>query len=355
VKVVMLSKRFKNDGKPTLKLNQLQLDTKIRIEEKIAKGIYSFEEVPCCVCGGKDFELLSQKERYGLYMPVVICRECGLVQTNPRMTQESYNEFYQMEYRKLYLGKDVPTDVFFRAEYNTGGVIFGYLTRNLGIEITNLFIVEVGCATGGILQYFKEQGNEVYGVDLDSQYIEFGKANYGLKLEVGTVDKVVQLHRNPDIVIYADVLEHILNPIAELTKLRETMKENSFLYIRVPNIKRLTTSYKRNFLRFLQNAHIYHFTPVTLNNVLRKAGYDFVCGNEVIHSVFHKSSLTKGGGFHYENDYQSVMNFLHRLEFTRLLPSLYKLRIVLMGVVIRLLKAAGLYDVAQKVYHRFIH
>lgn len=354
MKAGLLSKRFKNDGKPTLKLNQLQLDTKMQIEEKITKGIYSFEEVPCCVCGGRGFEPLAQKERYGLFMSVVICRECGLVQTNPRMTQESYNEFYQMEYRKLYVGKDVPTDVSFRGEYNKGNELFSFLTRNLGIEITKLFIVEVGCAAGGILQYFKEQGNEVYGVDLDSQGVEFGKANYGLKLEVGTVDKVVQLHRNPDIVIYADVLEHLLNPIAELSKLRETMKESSFLCFRVPNIKILTMTYQRDFLRFLQNAHTYHFTLVTLHNCLRKAGYDFVCGNDSIFCVFRTSPLTKGGGFYYETDYQSVMGFLRQLEFTRLLPSPYRLRSVLMGVVVRLLKATNLYDVARKVHHRFI-
>lgn len=58
----MLFDRFKNDGKPVLDLNELQKDTKKQIGEKVAEGIYSFEEVPCCVCGGKHFELLSQKD-----------------------------------------------------------------------------------------------------------------------------------------------------------------------------------------------------------------------------------------------------------------------------------------------------
>ena len=92
----MLSKRFKYNGKPSISLNELQLRTKKQVERKIERGIYSFEEVPCCVCGGKNFELLSEKGRYGLYMPVVVCKDCGLIQTNPRMTQEAYNQFYNL-------------------------------------------------------------------------------------------------------------------------------------------------------------------------------------------------------------------------------------------------------------------
>ena len=36
-----------------------------------------------------DIEKLSEKDRYGLFMPVVICKKCGLVQTNPHMTEDS--------------------------------------------------------------------------------------------------------------------------------------------------------------------------------------------------------------------------------------------------------------------------
>lgn len=90
----MLSKRFQNDEKAHLSLNELQQGMKSQIEEKIAKGIYSFEKVPCCICGGSNFELFSEKDRYGLYHPVVICRDCGLIQTNPRMR----SSFKQVRY-----------------------------------------------------------------------------------------------------------------------------------------------------------------------------------------------------------------------------------------------------------------
>lgn len=351
----MLSKRFKNDAKPIRSLNELQQRMKKQVEEKIAEGIYSFEEVHCCVCGGSNFELLSEKDRYGLYHPVVICRDCGLIQTNPRMTQESYNEFYQIEYQKLYQGSDVPTDEYFKFEYRRGKTIHGYLVKILKRELVNLFIVEVGCAAGGVLQYFSEQGNEVYGVDLDTQYIEFGRANYGLNIEVGTIDKVVKLDKSPDFVIYSEVLEHIFDPIAELMKLREIMSQESFVYIGLPGIKNLNRSALGDFLRSLQNAHVYYFTEVSLRNLLGKAGYDFVCGDKVIHSLFRKSSVAESTDFQYESDYQDIMSFLRRLEFTRLLPTPYKLQASFMRMVTKVLKAVGLYDIARKLYHQLIN
>ena len=58
----MLSKRFKYNGKSILKINELQLEMKKQIERKIDEGIYSFEEVLCCICGGNNFEFLSEKD-----------------------------------------------------------------------------------------------------------------------------------------------------------------------------------------------------------------------------------------------------------------------------------------------------
>jgi hypothetical protein len=53
----MLSKRFEYDEKPIISLNELQSRMKKQVEREIEEGVYSFEEVPCCVCDGKNFEI----------------------------------------------------------------------------------------------------------------------------------------------------------------------------------------------------------------------------------------------------------------------------------------------------------
>lgn len=160
------------------------------------------------------------------------------------------------------------------------------------------------------------------------------------------------LDKTPDIIIYSHVLEHILDPVTELLKLREIMGQQSFVYIELPGIKNLTRSYQADFLRLLQNAHVYYPTLTSLKNMLGKAGYDFVCGDEFIHSVFKKSSVPKNTDFHYDSDYQNTVTFLWKLESTRLLPTPYKLKEYSMKMATEALKATGLYDLARGFYYR---
>ena len=347
----MLSKRFKYDGKPIISLNELQLRMKKQVERKIEEGVYSFEEVPCCVCGGRNFELLSKKDRYGLYVPIVICKDCGLIQTNPRMTQEAYNQFYELEYRKLYMGKDAPADKddFFKSQYKHGGGIYQYISENMRRAIVNARIVEIGCGAGGILQYFKEKGNYVYGVDLGSEYIEFGRDNYDLNIETGTIDNI-DITWTPDIVIYSHALEHILDPVGELITLKSICSPNTYLYVELPGVKNLTHSYEMNLLKSLQNAHTYYFTLTTLKNVLRKAGWDFVCGNEIIYSIFKPSSNKE---VKYESDYDDVLSFLRRMEFYRFMPTPYNIKRLTMPAMVSFLKRVGLYNTAKEMHHKF--
>ena len=152
------------------------------------------------------------------------------------MTQESYNHFYDTEYRKLYLGKEVPTKEFFRNQYYGGKRIYHYLENNLGISLTDLRILEVGTGAGGILYYFKEMGNEISGCDLDSKYIDFGRKNYNLNLYFGAVDDI-DIPWKPNIVIYSHVLEHLLNLVDELITLKLIIDENTHIYIEVPGLK----------------------------------------------------------------------------------------------------------------------
>ena len=57
----LLAGRFRNDRKPTVGLNDLQLQVERQIENKVAAVGYSFEEVTCCVCGRIDFQTLRRR------------------------------------------------------------------------------------------------------------------------------------------------------------------------------------------------------------------------------------------------------------------------------------------------------
>ncbi|MFH1770940.1 MAG: class I SAM-dependent methyltransferase [archaeon] len=344
----MLSSRFLDDKKPAIALSNSQLKNKKIVEKKITDGIYKFEKVKCAICKSENFKTLSKKDRHGLYSSFVICKNCGLIQINPRMDQKSYNNFYNDEYRKVYSETGKPADRFFRNQRFTGKLIYDLIRSKSNKNIKNLFVVEVGTGAGGILQYFKEKGNLVYGVDLGTQYISFGKKK-GLNLETGTIKNVLKLNKKADIIIYSHVFEHILNPMDELKVIRKCLKKNGLLYIEVPGVKNLLNSYGQDFLKYLQNAHTYNFSLTTLNNCLQQEGFEMLYGDEYIKSIFiigKKKTI-------YTNDYFKALSFLNYLEDLRLKRfSFQKLKLKLRSLFIQTLKKTKTFELFVRMYRK---
>ena len=96
-----LAARYEYSASPYRALNDVQQRVKGAIDAKVATGEYEFQHVPCLLCGSTNSQSIAQRDRYGLRNTVEICQDCGLVFTNPRLTQRCYLEFYRREYRAL--------------------------------------------------------------------------------------------------------------------------------------------------------------------------------------------------------------------------------------------------------------
>ncbi len=281
----MLLPRLKNDNIPELKLNKLQREMKDQVSKKVDEGIYQFEEIICPICESRQKEIVGQKDRYGLFFTTNICNDCGLVYTSPRMIQESYNDFYNLEYRKLYVGKETATQSFFEAQKSKGKRIYDFLEKQKLISDGPLFVFEVGCGAGGILDFFREKGHYAKGIDIGKEYVEYGKNVYGLDLDVGVLS-TYELNKRPDIIIYSHVLEHILDLKEELQTIKNNITEDTLIYIEVPGIKEIHKKYESNILKYFQNAHTFHFTLETLVNLFVENGFELIQGNQFVQSVF---------------------------------------------------------------------
>ena len=100
-------------------------------------------------------------------MPVVLCCECGLVQTNPRMSEQAYRDYYNREYRILQDRESTPREAFAREE-KRGRQICEFLDTCDAFPRppSELSVVEVGCGSGGALHAFRERGCAVRGLDV---------------------------------------------------------------------------------------------------------------------------------------------------------------------------------------------
>jgi len=226
---ILLSK-YCDDGKSAVRLNEVQVKALRLHISKLQNNLFAYEEVPCPVCRSHQDEQISEKDRYGIPMSVVVCQQCGLIRTNPRMTQKSYEDFYATEYRKLYGGEEAPDEKFFKAQYFHGTQILHSIANAGRSILPGMRVVEVGCGAGGILSAFREKGAEVVGCDLGHEFLEFGRKK-GLELVNGFLKDIPLSEKKADLIIYSHVLEHVLDLEKELAVVSEALSDNGLLYV----------------------------------------------------------------------------------------------------------------------------
>lgn len=307
----MLGQRYLYNGEPWLQLSERQAESRERIgkEQEKPEGLYPFESYRCeCGAGEEDFDILAERDRYGLKSRTVICRKCGLVMTNPRMTQAGYDYFYDMEYGKLYRNQDAPDEEYFTRRALSGKRIYDYIINNISTEFHS--VLEIGCGIGGVLFYFHLMGCDVTGVDLGSEYIRFGQEK-GLNLRQCHSKELIKEGKKYDLIILNHVIEHFLNLKEELEVVSSLLKEGGYCFIEVPGIKHLTSSYGMDFLSYLQNAHIYNFTLGTLEQVMNRYGFELAAGDETVRALFRYTGNRKNTDKNYFLD---IMSFLFALE-----------------------------------------
>jgi 2-polyprenyl-3-methyl-5-hydroxy-6-metoxy-1,4-benzoquinol methylase len=310
-----LFKRYEDDSMPSIYMNEARLEAKNIVLKNMRSSLYKMESINCPICNGEKFKLISQKDMYGLPVSVVICLNCNLIFNNPRLNSRSLSHFYENEYRQLDRGQLKPASDFFELEKNKGKVISEFLNEN-NISLNKGLIVEVGCGMGGILAYFKEKGFETIGCDLGGEYVDYGIKNYGLNLHKGGIETLIKT-LGPDIskiklIIYEQALEHISDLKKELAEIRKMASRDTLIYIGVPGLRNIQNHYKSNLMRYLQIPHLTHFELASLKNLLSLNGFEFVCGNEIIKSVFKINS--KSGHKLIKTD---VLDFLNNLEKER--------------------------------------
>ncbi len=305
--VNMISKRFANDGKASLNLSDLQKKYIANYQERCMSGKYKFRN-RICECGNEDFEILAQKDRYGISMDTVICKRCGLIMTNPCLEDDSNNEFYDNEYPYIYRAEDKPSEeVFLKAKEDGFGIV-SFIERHTGIKSGR--VLEIGCADGRNVAAFSERGYEASGIDLSHSYVEFGR-DKGLDLYCCSTKEFSERGEQFDIVVLNHVLEHFTDLERELTIISRILKTEGFLFIGVPGVRALMYgTYNSDFLLLLQNAHIFNFTRTTLIDVMHRHGFENVFCNEMIAGVFKKST----GTHRYINEYEQTLKFLNLLE-----------------------------------------
>ena len=272
---------------------------------KVTSGAYSRDYVSC-FCGSNNYTEITNKDRYGIDYTLCLCKDCGILYSNPRMTDESLELFYRHDYRDIYGDRDEVGEYADQVEGKDRIKKFIYETLGEYKMPLPKVIFELGCGVGSNLRPFLNDC-ECIGVDYDAGAIEIGKVR-GLNLLVGGIDALEGLGKKADLIIMNHVLEHMTDIERDLKRVRDLLSDEGVLYVAVPGFY----TWDKNSL--FQNAHNYQFTGNTLDYVMRVCGFSDLHLDEQIVSLWHKSDfMTKENKF--INEHRTIETFLTKEKF----------------------------------------
>ena len=186
------------------------------------------EEVSCCpVCGGEGtFDIAGYDPDIGVTIRMYSCTRCKTVYHNPRMTSSEMQEYYSSgKYREPDC-RHIKQDAAERRLRATIGLVDAF-TR-----VVPKRCLDVGCSRGYLSRMMQNRyGCEVVGYDIykDPEAV------------IDVVDSKDKVTGKFDVITCIHVLEHLYDPMDDLTWMAGMLSENGMLMIEIPLARVVTT------------------------------------------------------------------------------------------------------------------
>lgn len=240
------------------------------------------EYVHCNLCGKDDFFILAERSSNGYEARACLCKNCGLIYLNPRMTKEGYAAYYKDFYRKDRAEAKKDNKKY---KHNSmeegflGSVRFGEVFSSRLKEHINPdgITIDVGSNSGGALQGFKNifPGIIPIGIEPSDKHAEFANTQ-GIKTfrclfedfprdEIGEASNIFCFH----------TLNHLLDPKGFFHWAYATLQMGGRLVLSVKNF-RAQVKRSGTIKRAIQIDHPYMFTPENLRLMLVATGFQIV-------------------------------------------------------------------------------
>lgn len=266
---------YRNDGIPSVRLNDLQRKSITEFTAKLQNGTYHLVDNPC-LCGGHDDICVTEKDRYGIPCKYVICRKCGVVRQEKRLDDESTALFYRDDYRNIYDGNE-RVENYFRFQERRGDFFWSVIEKYVDTSRIHTAF-EAGCGAGGVLYAFHKRGIKSSGCDFGEEYLAYGRKK-GLNLYSGEPDVTKTPPDSQDVAILSHVIEHLNNPAEYVNEIISVISPGGYLIIQIPG---LLTLHRQNtrWIVYFQNAHVNNFYEYFLRKFFEALGLEVVYGDE---------------------------------------------------------------------------
>jgi 2-polyprenyl-3-methyl-5-hydroxy-6-metoxy-1,4-benzoquinol methylase len=217
------------------------------------------------------------------------CKNCDFVFTNP--IPQDLSGYYETT---NYLS------------HNTGdngimGNLYSML-RNINIKrkyklVTNYNpsgkILDIGCGTGELLNYFKNNKWEVSGVEPNDTARAFANKKFNIDISKEEALEVLPPN-NFDVISMWHVLEHVSDLHNRLSQISKLLKKEGTIFIALPNLNSPDSKkYKEYWSAIDVPRHLYHFTEQSFKNLISKHNMKLVHAEPMKFDSYYVSMLSE--------------------------------------------------------------
>jgi SAM-dependent methyltransferase len=133
-------------------------------------------------------------------------------------------------------------------------------------------VLDVGCATGSRVAYFRNMGFIASGVDISAEAVEYGRKTYGVDLHPGRFEDFSSI-KLFDIVTMIDFIEHLPSPESWTQKVKELTRVSSSLLILTPDFD-CYRAYGERWIGYNRSyEHVLFYSRRSLGSLLERLGF----------------------------------------------------------------------------------
>jgi len=230
--------------------------------------------IPCALCGSGRFKRSLACEGFSY----VKCAVCGLVQMNPQPVAGDVQRRYMQSFGGDYLTYELKNEAAFLELQKLALADAGFdrmereLKEQSGTGVNAPYVLDVGCATGALLSFFRDRGWRTTGVEI-SPSADYARQERGLDVRRQNLEDCHFSAESFDLAVASHLIEHLNDPGAFFQEIGRVLRRGAYLLLTTPNINGFQARFMGSRWRSAIFDHLYLFSTRTITAMLRTYGF----------------------------------------------------------------------------------
>lgn len=236
----------------------------VKTYSSLPKESEARSRVVCSVCGSTEFRVKWERPQYRF----VRCRSCGVLYQNPQPEADALVDRYDEEYFSY--ERENETAFFDLMSRALQDVRF---FREIEPRLGRGRFLDIGCATGRLLEEMRGRGWEVEGVEVCIPSARYGREERGLTIHTVPLEEAKLRSGDYDVIHASHLIEHLPDPGRFVREAARLLRPEGRLILTTPNSSGLQAKLFGERWRSLIPDHVYLFSRSSLRRLLEGEGF----------------------------------------------------------------------------------